>query len=178
MLETIVLIRHGESQKDKSNPDRKLTIKGRKQVASAAKAIASIADNGKIKIICTNTTRTTESAQIFSKIMKLNFETIQVNLRVKNIEKLKTGNTEDLTFKYFKMFDKNNLPEEVTSPILLARRFLRITLRFNNFYKTLILVGHAGGLESIANYQKVFLPSQPIKKELGYGEFIVLKKNK
>lgn len=176
MLKRIILIRHGESQKDKQNPKRGLTKRGVKQIEDAAISIKKIMI-GNCKIITTDTNRTRQSSIILSKILDLDFETTELNLRVDNFDLIEreNKNKSNLVFKYFKTFEDGKLNAKIATPVEILNRF--IDLISNYKCDTIIIVGHSGALESFIVYQDKFIPAMKFKKELEYGEFIVLNRN-
>lgn len=175
MPDQIILIRHGESEKDKNNPLRQLTENGKKQIANAGAVLKNLMDTPDAEIISTTAPRAVQSAQILAQKLGVPFKKRFANLRVENIE-LISANPDNLTFKYFSAFEAGVLPKRVPSPRAIVRRFLKAVDTSNA--RILIIVGHSGALESFANYQDLFSPDKRLKRELRYGEFVVLTRQK
>lgn len=177
MIKIIILIRHGEPERDKSNPERKLTPMGQKQIKRAGERILSLVKNRKCIILTTPTVRTIQSAEIISKILKVPYQKARADLRVENINKIEKSaeGKVDITFLYLKIFKERKLPKKIPSPKTIARRFFEQLKKIKN-KDIVIIVGHSGALESFALNQKVYKPSKEITKELAYGEFVVLER--
>lgn len=176
MINKIILIRHGESEKDKTNPNRNITTKGIKQIRLSSIKIKRVIKNENSLIICSNTLRTKNSGQIISEKLGLDLVVSKSNLRVQNIQLLERKKRV-LLLDYFESFQKGTLPKSIPSPIKVANRFLMLVKKYSK-YESLIIVGNSGGLESFITYQKKFIPDSPFKRELKYGEFVVLKRKK
>ncbi len=178
-LQKIILIRHGESEKDKNKPLRGITPRGKYQMEKTAKNIHSLVRSKSCEIISTKTIRTKQSAEILSGVIQVPFQISGNNLRVENIKSLSINinSKKDLTFHYFDKYRKALLPAKIPPPTTIAKRFLRVVKKFKKA-EVLIIVGHSGALEAFALYQDVFKPQKQIQKELNYGEFIVLTRTK
>lgn len=169
---TLILIRHAESEKNKNNPLRSLTSRGKLQAQKAATAL-SLLVSGSVEIISTTTPRTMETGKILSKILTVPFDKTFENLRVENINEL--GNSsENLTLIYFKKYKENSLPKNLPTPSEIVRRFIKAISQIE--CDTLIIVGHSGALETFASFQKNYKFNGPISDELNYAEFLVLNK--
>lgn len=178
MVKTIILIRHGESEKDKNNPKRGLTSNGISQIKNTAKKLVSLIENKSCLIITTKTKRTRRSAAILSKILKIKVKQTQIGLRVDNFDVIeaKYPKTKNQTFMYFNDYDTNQLESSVPAPNVIANRFLKIAGKLEQ--DLIIFVGHGAALESFVKYQSVFISNKILEKELEYGEFIVLERSK
>lgn len=178
MIKKIILIRHGESERDKTNPDRKITPRGIRQIQKAAYDIIPVVNGKKCEIISTATVRTVQSAKIISEKLGIPYSKTSPNLRVENINVLekKYPKEKDITFLYFKIFEKGVLPQEIPSPKIVVKRFFKAFKGLAD-NEIAIVVGHSGALESFALYQDLFLSKTKLKRELKYGEFIVLTRN-
>lgn len=152
MTNKIIVIRHGETEADKTNPTRKLTPLGISQINMAAKKIEKEVKGKIALIVCNNTFRTIQSAQILSRNLGLKFIVAKANLRIKVVD-----------------------GKEVPSRINMARRFLWVVKKYN-YANILIIVGNGGALESFINYQTIYKPSRKISRELKYAEFVILKR--
>lgn len=176
MIKTIILVRHGETEKDKNNPNRKITLNGKSQIKQTALEIQKLISGNGI-IVTTKTKRTRMSSKIIKNILDLKIKQTQISLRVDNFDLIekKYKNEKNIVFKYFEDFKKNNLNPKISSPIEIAGRFLRIIGGLEKDF--IIFVGHGGALESFALFQNAYKPIVPTTKDLGYGKFIVLKSN-
>ena len=175
MPNKIIIIRHGESEKDKSNPLRGLTEKGKKQIAETGVVLKKLAANQSVEIISSTTPRAVQTAEIFAKALEAPFTKRFCNLRVENIEQV-SRNQENLTAKYFEAFAKKALPFKVPSPRAMVRRFLDAVGASNA--EIVIIAGHSGALEAFAAFQTIFTSEKKLERELKYGEFIVLTREK
>lgn len=176
MTQKIILIRHGESQKNKEDPLRRLTVLGIKEIRQTAKRIQPLVENKKCRIVSTSTPRATESAQILSQELGIKFNNSFADLRVENIKELTTKRN-GLTWEYFQAFKEKRLPKQIPPPNVIAKRFLEAASKFKK-QEILIFIGHSGALEAFALFQKKFEPTTKLKKELEYGEHIILEKCK
>jgi broad specificity phosphatase PhoE len=178
MLKDIILVRHGQSQKDKSNPQRKLTSTGAKQILNTSKEIYNLFPSVKVslEIFTSNTTRTIMSANILANYFKIGEVKTSANIRVKNIDLLETVTDEDITVKYFSLFENNQLSKTITPPPIVAARFLKVVTKINESTENIIIVGHGTALEAFAYYQDIFIPAIHFSKELGYGDWLWLKR--
>src|SRR3989344_6614127 len=122
MLNKIILIRHGESEKDKNNPLRGLTEKGKKKIAETGVVLKKLAAKQSVEIISSTTPRAVQTAEILAKVLNVPFTKRFCNLRVENIEQV-SQDPDNLTFRYFAAFDKKSLPSKVPSPRAIVRRF-------------------------------------------------------
>ncbi len=171
MPNKIILIRHGESEKDKNNPLRGLTEKGKKQIAETGVVLKKLAANQSVEIISSTTPRAVQTAEILAKALEAPFTKRFCNLRVENIEQI-SNDRENLTARYFEAFAKKILPSKVPSPRAMVRRFLDAV--DVSSAEIVIIAGHSGALEAFANYQTIFTSEKKLERELKYGEFIVL----
>lgn len=177
MLKNIILVRHGETEKNKNNPNRKLTKKGVQQMKETANKVNLLVKNSNSIILCSSTKRAIESAKILSKILEVPYRHEKTSLRVENIKILeeKYQQKTNVTFLYFKCFENAELPEEISSPVVVAQRFLKVVKKVK-IKNQIIIVGHGSALETFALFQNEFIPNKRIRKELKYGEFVVLEK--
>lgn len=178
MLKNIILIRHGQSQKDKSNSQRKLTSVGVEQILNTAKRIChhSPQINDSLEIFTSNTTRTIMSADILAKYFMIDEVKTNTNVRVENIDLLETMTDEDITARYFNLFEDSQLPKTITPPTIIAAMFIETVSGVKQNTENLIIVGHGSALEAFAYYQDVFKPPVPFSKELRYGDWLWLKR--
>lgn len=178
MLKTVILIRHGESEQKKDDPERKITPKGKRQIEDVIGGIEPLVKNKKCEIISTPTPRTVESAKIISVKLNLPFRKTFPKLRVENIKKITSKKqSSELTFAYFEKAEKGRLPNEVPAPTEIVNRFSQAISKVSK-NEVLIVVGHSGALETFVNYQKLFKARKKLRKELSYGEFIVLERDR
>ncbi len=170
MLKTIILVRHGETEKDKTNPERSLTARGVTQMVSCAKKLEPIINRKNAVIITTNTLRAQRSAQIISKELKIPVVAIFNDLRVENLDLLGEVPNKQLFEKYF---EQKGLPKSIPTPKEMAERFMK-AVQSQNPSEVVIVVGHGLALESFAYYQERLKSSLANLSELDYSEFIVL----
>ena len=169
MLKTIILVRHGETEKDKTNPERNLTARGVAQMISSAKKLKPIIKGINTVLITTNTLRAQRSAQIISEELNIPVVAIFNDLRVENLDQLGEIPDKELFEKYFQ---QKNLPKSIPTPKEMAKRFIKAVQSQNS--EVVIVVGHGIALECYDFYQKQFKSSLPNLFELDYGNFIVL----
>lgn len=176
MPNKIILLRHGESEKDKENPLRGLTEKGKKQIAETGTVLKKLTSNQSVEIISSTTPRAVQTAEIIAKALEAPFTKRFCNLRIENIEQV-SGDQENLTARYFEAFAKRKaLPSKVPSPRAMVRRFLDAVDTSNA--EVVIIAGHSGALEAFAGFQTIFTSEKKLERELKYGEFIVLAREK
>lgn len=172
MTNKVFVIRHGESEKNKLDPKRGLTLRGKRQMRLLGKRLLAELDERKILIVTTDQYRTTESVKFFIGPRKVKVK-INPDLRVANLGELTTNKPPDLdlTFYYFSLFETNSLPITIQSPKKVANRFLK---EVDKNYETIIFIGHSGAIESFVNYQKVYIPAKKLNQELKYAEVVEL----
>lgn len=180
MTNKVILLRHGETTADKNNPQRGLTKRGEKQIETAAKEIKKIIDSQKAVIIAANTKRARQSAKILAEYLKIPLVSKRPNLRITNIEIIKNLSNiyskADLVQKYFKLVKTNRLPITVEKPDTVVSRFKKV-INLMKPFPIIIIVGHAGAIETFAKCQEEYKPKTLIKREIAYGQFIVLERN-
>lgn len=178
MIKTIILTRHGETEKNKDDPERKLTSSGKRQMKVAAGLIKPLVQGKEMVIVSTQTDRARSSSNIVSKEIgcKIIYSN---NLRVENIKLLQNpkDKNKNLTQLYFQNFDAGKLPASIPPPTEIVKRFQEI-ISNNQQLNILIFVGHSGALESFINYQTIFKSNIKLERELNYGEVVVLKRSK
>lgn len=180
MIKKIILVRHGETTADKNNPNRGLTKLGQKQIKGVADKLVKYLDNQKVKIVACNTVRAKMSAKIIAKKINQGLTVSRLNLRVKNIEKLKRFSVRsglDLTSTYWQLFKENRLPSKVEKPKKIVYKFYKVIRKYQK-WTILIIVGHAGALETFAKFQDQYKSKKKIKKELNYSQFIILDRKR
>lgn len=178
MVKQVIIIRHGETEKDKSNPERDLTPNGKQQIIKTSKEIRKFIQGSKIALITTNFKRSIHSGEIIKKELAINEKTIRYNdLIVENINSLNPEMNLDLTFSYFKSSNDGMLPSNIPTPQVVAQRFLDL-IAATVGPELLIIVSHSGAIESFINYQNQYISNKRIKKELKYGEFVVLERQR
>lgn len=179
MTNKVILLRHGETTSDKNNPKRGLTDYGQKQIKAAGQKIKKVVGSQKTIVIAANTKRALQSAIILANGLNLPLAKIRPNLRIKNIEMLKKYfeiyPKKDLTQIYFELDKKNQLPDMVEKPDRLVSRFKKI-INLTKSFPVIIIVGHAGAIETFAKYQEEYRPKTLVKKEVSYGQFITLER--
>lgn len=181
MIKRIILVRHGQTTADKNNPNRGLTELGQKQIKEVADKLAKyFQSDQKVKIVACNTIRAKMSGKIISKKINQDLTVSRVNLRIKNIETLKKFSVRsglDLTSTYWQLFKENRLPLRVEKPTKTVKSFYEIIRKYQK-WTILIIVGHAGSLETFAKFQNQYRSKKIIKKELNYGQFIILDRKR
>lgn len=180
MIKKIVLVRHGETTPDKNNPTRGLAKAGRKQIEETANKLTKCFKNQGVIIIANNTVRTKISAEIIARKTNQRMVVSKLNLRIKNIEKLKTGQKKsnlDLTSKYWQLFKKNKLPSGVEKPAEVAMKFFKLIAKYQR-WAIIVIVGHAGALETFAKFQNQYKSKNKIDEELNYGQYIILDRKR
>jgi len=178
MIKNIILIRHGQSQRDKSDPKRKLTQTGAKQIFSTAKEVHHYFPqiSNSLEIFTSNTTRTIMSADILAKYFIVSEVKIITCIRVENIDLIETMTNGDVTAEYFDLYKSDQLPKMVSPPALIAAKFTEVVSKSSQSTENLIIVGHGCALEAFAYYQEIFEPAFPFSKELGYGDWLWLRR--
>lgn len=172
----LILIRHGETEKDKTNPNRKLTKNGKKQVKSTCKKLKPHLKNLKGIVITSDRLRALETANIVSKEFGIKIVKEISNSSVENITILENEKPIDLdlTFYYFKNYIDGKLPKAIPSPKTISRRIMRVIGKFVN-PGFIIVIGHGIALESLAVFQNKYKLVGKLNKELEYGDYLILK---
>lgn len=179
MIKTIIILRHGETTKDKNNPQRGLTKLGKKQMEVAGLKIKKIVGSQKAVVITANTKRARQSAIILVKCLKIPLSKKRPNLRITNIEKLKKFSImypkASLTQIYFKLFKTKKLPDFVEKPDIIVSRFIKV-INLMKFFSIVIIVSHAGAIEAFVKFQNKYKVKKIINNEITYGKFIILER--
>lgn len=178
MVDTVIVIRHGETLKDKNNPKRNLTKRGVRMLEKKAEELKRFVNIGASEIVCTPTVRTRISARILGSKLNIPVREKEYNLRVDNLDRLNLEKIDNVTEFYFQASKDTKLPRKVPSPKTVARRFLQAIMESDFSTETLIIVSHSVALESFVKYQSTYAPKNLPDGELKYGEFIVLNKVK
>lgn len=187
-IQNIILVRHGETTKDKSDSNRRLTSRGKADMKLTAKKIQKFI-NCDVTLTSANNNRAIESAEILSTCLKIPFKK-DISLEVDSflikswdpIKKLQVSDTNykdrDLTEIYFDLYQKDMLPKDVTSPEIVGQKFYKIIKNLKLTTKCLIIVANGGSLESAAFYQSFYVPKfgdKLYQKPINYSEFIILE---
>lgn len=174
-MKQVILIRHGETEKDKSNPSRGLTSKGVKQILDSALHIGPLL-KGSVAIICSKTPRARQTADIIAK--QLQIENVSVHdLRIqgaKNIEEtIMKNNSTSRPAKVYLTQIKNYEKYQVESPAELSKRWTQILTK--TLVQTVIVVGHEASLEAFLYNQKTYtLIKKNFRKYFNYGNWAYL----
>jgi len=89
---------------------------------------------------------------------------------------IETMTNGDVTAEYFDLYKSDQLPKTVSPPALIAAKFTEVVSKSSQSTENLIIVGHGCALEAFAYYQEIFEPAFPFSKELGYGDWLWLRR--
>lgn len=173
-MEKIILVRHGETQKNKNNPDRVLTQNGFDQIRECARQIRKIIHEDSCVIFSAKNLRSVQSALILSEEIGVHISPNFLHLSLGMISKL--GDTEEERFmRYQILADDGLLPEGISSPERILEKFSRYISKVNK--RVIIFVGNGGILDVLLRYKTGFKISKNIIKTIfDYGEYTVLEK--
>ena len=174
-IQKILLIRHGETEKDESNPSRGLTEKGISQIRLVSKVIRPFISSN-TQILSSDTNRAKQTAQIIGETLSIKDLHI-LPLRIVGAENIREIVWENEKRKirptktYLSLENYKEL--NIESPIELAKRWTKELNSINA--KTLIVVGHEASLEAFLYNQKVFkLVCKSFKTYFDYGDWAYL----
>lgn len=178
MVKTVVVIRHGETTANKTDPKRGLTDLGAKKTNAQAEKIKAIIGTRKTEIVCTKTTRSIESAEILSSILDSPIRAKKYDLRVDRLYLLESSGDELILEKYINATNGNKLPAKVPSPKTVARRFLGAIVESEPEVEVLVVVSHSIAIEAFLRYQSVYSSDKKtINSQLDYSDFVVLERS-
>ena len=176
-MKRLILVRHGETFQDKTDPERVLTVKGIENTIKLGRILKGLV-SGKVVILCTNKKRAVESAKIIAKELGTgDIET--ADLRIQNLELLKDlieknekeGIRPARTFLSLAKDQLGNVESREDFANRLAKIF---DLRKE---KTIIAVSHEASLEAFLYGQKKFgVVKKSFKKYFDYSDFALLVK--
>jgi len=172
-LSQIILIRHGESETNKENSHRHLTMAGKQQVTIQAEKLNKLIRLSKSVIVTTDTNRTKETANILAKKLKIN-EIALRDLEISGFSKF-AKSAKSPVRDYFKLLKGVGFSKIVDTPVKCLSQFENILNKFKDTADILILVGHGGILDSIINFHPLFDSNAKMKLPLKYADFIQQK---
>lgn len=174
----IILIRHGETSKDKTLNDRELTRYGIAQIKSRAKELGFILE-GETIILHTPAFRAKQSASILAKILK-HSETMTADLRISNIDLLADEIERSLkqglrvAEVYLSHSDQKLQDMGIETPRHLYRRWMSIFQKYRN--KNIICVSHEGSLEAFCSIQnRLKCVHKTFDKYFDYSDYIIFE---
>ena len=164
-MKRLILVRHGQTTPDKSNPDRGLSPHGIIQIKALSLLLQPLIIKPTI-IIHSPTYRAKQTARIIAK--QLSIRTKTANLRLKNVGNLQPGNIRPAQ-AYLSLNQYGN----IESPQKLVNRWLKI---FNSVtHTTVIAISHEASLEAFFYHQTTFkLERKSFRKFFDYADFASL----
>jgi broad specificity phosphatase PhoE len=169
MKKTIIIVRHGETTKNKTNSDRGLTLVGRKQmVLSATKIKKLLSPKGKIAIVFGNSRRTMLSANIISTMLNNSVVFSSPNLRLEGFSRFAERLSNPVQ-RYIESSLNNKLPEYVETPAIAINKFNSVTDSLLSRFDVIIVVSHGGFLDVIAKFHPLFIKAN--RTPINYGKF-------
>ena len=149
-MKKIILVRHGQTIQDKSNPDRGLSPVGIKQVSNLAQSL-NLSIISPAVILHSNTHRAAQTAHIIGQSLSIT-NICSANLRIQHIDKIAQLIRHHPAQAYLSL--KRYHHYGVESPAQLTKRWLKIISPLKA--KTIILVSHEASLEAFLYSQKIF----------------------
>ncbi|MFQ5493284.1 MAG: histidine phosphatase family protein [Candidatus Dojkabacteria bacterium] len=177
-MKKLILVRHGETQRDKRNPDRKLTSQGIEQTRDLSRRLVQYI-NGKIRILHTPSLRAAQTAEIIAKQLagydiKPKLSTIKA--RVRNIDAMGTeirkgkeaGTKPAETYLHkHSRFPSVETPQQFVARIESAIKSI--------IEETVLIVSHEGSLEALFYSTTVFETKyKNFDRYFSYSDFAVL----
>lgn len=176
-MKRLILIRHGQTQKGKNEPERTLTLEGEDRIAEAADKLYPYI-LGPVIILYSPTLRTRQSAIIIGEV--LDCENIwSADLRMIGPEliasRANAGSLLGIPAAAVYMQKMHDQPVQIETPEQLVNRFNEI---FNSYAEdTVIAVSHEPALntfiKSIKGFNTVF---KSFDRSFDYADFIILEK--
>lgn len=161
----LILVRHGQTTQDKTNPDRGLSPSGIIQVKILSQRLQSLVIQPAI-ILHSQTHRAQQTAFIIAR--RLHINTKPADLRLKNIDLLQPKDARPAQ-AYLSLNQYGN----IESPQELVDRWLKIFNSVN--HSTVIAISHESSLEAFFYHQIVFkLEYKSFRKFFGYADFTSL----
>ena len=175
-MKTLIILRHGKTDKNKSKHNRRLTADGQLQVFNLACKLKNYCSKP-THIYCSPTVRAKETALIISKIVA-STKIIMAECRVLGIDTIKNtieanerrGITPIETY-----FDLQNYESiGVESPEALVSRWLKLFESCDA--ETIIIVSHEVTLEAFFYYQTFFqVMYQSFTMNFDYADYAILE---
>ena len=164
-MKRLILVRHGQTTKDKTNPDRGLSPRGIIQVKALSQRLQSLVIPPTI-ILHSPTHRAQQTASIIAKTFHAN--TKPADLRLKNIDLLQLKGMQPAP-AYLNLNQYGN----IESPPELVNRWLKIFNSIN--HTTVIAISHEASLEAFFYHQTRFkLEHKSFRKFFNYTDFASL----
>lgn len=171
-MHTLILIRHGETERNKSSPLRELTSKGKNAIKQVAHELQTYTSSS-VNIFCTNTVRTKQTAQLLKTVLR-NARIIIGPFRIIGIDHLKKEITEAKNPYNAYMHCIHLKARAVETPQELVKRWLTQIATTN--HETNIIVSHEISLEAFFYSQTQFqVKYQSFLQFFNYGDYAVLQ---
>jgi len=176
-MKRLILIRHGQTQISKSDPERTLTIEGEDSIADAAEKIMPYLV-GRVVILHSPTLRTRQSAIVIGEV--IGCEDIRsADLRMIGPEFLaaraNAGDLLGISAAVVYMRKMHIQPDQIETPAQLVNRFDEIFKSYEE--ETVIAVSHEPSIrafmEAMSGYDVLF---KSFESDLLYADFIVLER--
>lgn len=164
-MKRLILVRHGQTTKDKTNPDRGLSSRGIIQVKLLSQHLQPLVIQPAI-ILYSQTHRAQQTAFIIAR--RLHINTKPTDLRLKNIHLLQPKG-----IRPAQAYLGLNKYRDIESPQELVDRWLKIFNSVN--HSTVIAISHEVSLEAFFYHQAVFrLERKNFRKFFDYADFASL----
>ncbi len=174
-MKKLILVRHGQTTSNKSNPDRGLSPRGVKQVINlASKLRSSIIIPA--AIIYSTTKRASQTAHILGRYLSIT-DISPAPIRIKNVDNIaliiKHQQKQGITPAQAYLSLGNYKKYGVESPAQLAKRWLNIIKPIKA--QTIILVSHEASLDAFLRFQYRFRLNQTsFDQFFDYADYAIL----
>ena len=190
-IQKIIMMRHGQTGSDKTDPDRLLIPTGITELRSKLDQLKTEVNLYPVEIISTGTPRAIQTAQIISKYLCIEYNryltdkaseflisewTSIYNIKLEYPEYFE----KDLTEIYLSLNSLGKLPADIKRPQEVAKTFLDFIKSIKSDVKTLVYVANGGSIEAACYYQNMYRPAKNDiinQKILGYSDYIILNKS-
>ncbi len=179
-MENLILIRHGETGDNKSDPKRALTKEGQRKVGEVALLLSRNFKDKEFLILTTDTYRAVQTSNILAKELTVN-KIVKSKLRILNLDNLRSiiQSNEKKRIRpaktYLSMPDNQLKELEVETSDQVFNRWTKLIKDFKA--KNVIIVSHECSLEAFLSKQKGYtVIRKSFKKYFNYGDFAILTK--
>lgn len=171
----LILIRHGETTGDKTNPHRTLTARGVRAVRRVCQVLAPYI-GGRIVVICSPTARAVQSASIIKNIVKADMRQAELYIsgedKIEELLKLEGAARADKVATYLSSHHHDSVGIE--APTSLTRRWENIFGVYGRTHDTVIAVSHGGALDAFTLHCKSFdLIKKSYQRYFDYADYVI-----
>jgi len=181
MTKVLILMRHAETTKNKSNLNRGISVKGKKlHTRKSEELLSKVTDMSNARMFCSESKRAVQSAMITKKIVRTTKSITIDKFRLNNIENIEDiiqsnslrGWTPAQTYLQLIASAKKGL--EVESPDVLIARWDKLTKETGP--NVILIISHECSLEAYLYFQKGYkLQVKSFDKYFGYSDYAILE---